>query len=244
MKKDKYIFGSRILTHILFWVVYYVLFSLIWAKENQYYESFGLEFFLLPIRISASYFVMYYLMPRLLFKGKEVEFIFKYLITIVVSGLLQRIFTHFYYEALMLKTTTELFTVQSIVKSIIRINSTVLLLSALKVFKHWKSDREIFRKQEQRHIYIRANNRNYRIVTADILYAEGLGNHVIFYMKKEKKLISYMSLKQAEEQLPENFTRSHKSFLINKDEVESYNSETVEIGGRILPISRSFQLDL
>lgn len=241
--ENRYLFGSRILTHIVFWVVYYVLFSIIWVEGDQYYESFGLEFILLPIRISASYFVMYYLMPRFLFRNKEVVFILAYLGTIIIGGILQRVFTYFYYDLLVLRTVTDLFTLPSLIKSTILINTTVLFLSALKVFQHWKLETERSRRHQPESINIRANNRNYRINTDQILFAEGLGNHVIFYMKQEKKLISYISLKQALHELPENFVRCHKSFVINKSEIVSYNAETVEIGGRILPLSRTFQFD-
>ena len=243
MIKNGYLFGSRVLTHIIFWFTYYVIFSFIWVKGEQYYASFGLEFTLLPLRITASYLVMYFFIPRFLLKGHELKFVLMYLVVICVGGLLQRIFTYFYYELLILEETSGLLTFQSIIKSVILINSTVLLLSALKIFKLWRSDKEHWSKSEQNLVEIRANKRNYRIDPAEILYVEGLGNHVIFYLTGKKKLISYISLKEAEERLPLNFIRSHKSFLINKDLVESYNSETVEISGKVLPISRSVQIE-
>ncbi len=243
MFKNGYLLNSRILTHVIFWVLYYVFFSLIWANAGQYYASFGLEFLLLPIRISASYIVLYSLMPRLLLKGHELRFGLMYLLVIVVGGILQRVFTYFYYELLILETAAEMLTVPSVIKSIVLINTTVLLLSAMKIFKHWKQLREQTGASERQLVEIRAEKRNYRVDSAEIMYVEGLGNHVIFYLTKAKKLISYISLKEAEELLPETFMRSHKSFVINKALVESYTSDSVEIGGRILPVGRSVRLE-
>ena len=243
MIKNNYLLGSRVLTHILFWVLYYILFSLIWAKEGRYFASFGLEFILIPLRILASYFVIYFLIPRQLLKGQELKFGIMYLIVILFGGLLQRIFTYYFYELVILEETSGLLTMQSLIKSVILINSTVLFLSALKIFKHWKIQQLDLRESKQKLIEIRANKRNYRINTSEIMYVEALGNHVIFYLTRARKLISYISLKEAECRLPENFMRSHKSFLINKDLVESYNSETVDISGRVLPISRSIQIN-
>ncbi|MEQ8928004.1 MAG: LytTR family DNA-binding domain-containing protein [Fulvivirga sp.] len=236
-----YFLGPRILTHTLFWASYYLLFSLIWAK-GSYYESFGLEFILLPIRISASYLSMYFLIPKFLLKKEELKFGVYYLLLIVLGGILQRVFTYFYFEVLLLKETQGLLSLGGIIQSIVLINTTVLLLSAVKIFQHWKIENEKSEVDQEELIEIRAEKRNYRVSPKDIKYIEGLGNYVIFYLNGDKKLISYISLKEAEEILPEAFVRSHKSFVINKDHVESYTNDSVEISGRILPIGRSIEL--
>lgn len=60
ISKKLYIFNSRIVTHISFWVLYYLLFSFIWASNKDYLASFFLEFVLLPIRVMAVYFTIYF----------------------------------------------------------------------------------------------------------------------------------------------------------------------------------------
>ncbi|QSE99228.1 LytR/AlgR family response regulator transcription factor [Fulvivirga lutea] len=242
MFRNGYLFGSRILTHTLFWAAYYILFSLIWAK-GSYYESFGLEFILLPIRITASYISMYFLIPNFLLKKKEVKFGMYYLLVIIIGGILQRLFTYFYYELLILETTHGLLSIGGIIQSVVLINTTVLLLSALKIFQYWKIEHEKKEDALEELIEIRAEKRNYRVNPKDIRYIEGLGNYVIFYLKDDKKLISYISLKEAEELLPDSFMRSHKSFVINKDHVQSYTNDSVEISGRILPVGKSVQIE-
>ncbi|WP_424270584.1 LytTR family transcriptional regulator DNA-binding domain-containing protein [Eudoraea sp.] len=36
--------------------------------------------------------------------------------------------------------------------------------------------------------------------------------------------------------MPQNFLRIHKSFIVNKNRIQSYNNDSVEIDSRILPI--------
>ena len=81
-----YLFGSRIATHSIFWVVYYLLFGLIWVGEEGYLASFYLEFVLLPIRILAVYITLYYLLPQFLLKRRYRDFFLGYGITLLLGA--------------------------------------------------------------------------------------------------------------------------------------------------------------
>ena len=233
-----------IIHHIIFWIAYYILFSFIWAKDGRYYESFGLEFILIPIRISASYLSMYYLMPRYLLKEKLLNFIGLYLLLIVLGGLLQRIFIYYYYDLIFSEVTTALFSPADLIRAIILVNSTVLFLSALKMYDYWKLEHEHNKVEEQTLVEIRADKRTYRIPIDSITYVEGLGNYVTYYFTDRKPLITYSSLKDVEENLSKDFNRIHKSFVINRKHIESYTNENVQISDRIIPIGKSMSLEL
>ncbi len=234
-----YLFGSRIFTHIIFWLVYYISFSFIWASDNNYYASFGLEFTLMPIRISASYITIYYLIPNFLLKNDLKKFLSYLIVTLLIAGILQRIFIHFFHELFFEDGSAELWSFYGVLRAIILINSTVLFLSAIKMYQYWKTENERNEKTEDQIIEIRAEKRTYRIQSADITYLEGLGNYVTYYFTNRKPLISYTSLKDAESSLPPYFERIHKSFIVNKRCIESYTADNVEIMGRILPIGKS-----
>jgi len=52
-------------------------------------------------------------------------------------------------------------------------------------------------------------------------------------------IIVLSTMKAFEEQLPsERFMRIHKSYIINLDKVEKYNSRNIEIEGDKIPLSR------
>ena len=107
-----YLFNSRIATHVLFWMAYYVLFGLIWVGDKGYMASFYLEFVLLPTRILAVYITIYFLLPQYLLQKKYTHFLLGYGIVLLVGGLLQRVFIHLFYEELLLNdSSTGLFSV-------------------------------------------------------------------------------------------------------------------------------------
>lgn len=237
--RNSYLGGSRVLSHILFWVIYYVTFSIIWANDGNYYASFGLELVLMPIRISVAYMVMYYLMPEFLLKDKVRRFALTLLVALLIAGFLQRLLIYFFYELFFDDQEGRLWEVSGIIRAMVLVNSTVLVLGAFKMYKYWLEERNKNLGEKQELIELRSDKRTYRISPNEILYVEGLGNYVTYYLSTRKPLISYSSLKEVEQGLPKNFVRIHKSFVVNKDFVESYTAENVEVHGRILPLGKS-----
>ncbi|MEM7550791.1 MAG: LytTR family DNA-binding domain-containing protein [Bacteroidota bacterium] len=244
MTANHYLFRSRILTHVTFWVFYYILFSFLWSKEGNYYESFGLEFILMPIRISMAYLTMYYLIPQFLLKDRLIQFAWRYGLFLLLAGVLQRVFIYFFHEVFFIDSGRSVIDVQGVVRAMVLVNSTVLFLSALKMYSYWKEERLKRTDTLEKTIEIRSEKRIYRIKPSDIQYIEGLGNYVTFYISNRKPLISYMSLKEATKNLPDNFHRIHKSFIINKNRIDSYTNENVEIEGRIIPVGKSITLEI
>ncbi len=250
MMKGYYVFGSRVLTHFVFWLLYYLLFGFIWAKNGNYLASYFLEFVLLPIRMLGVYFMIYTLIPKYLQKRRIKAFVLSYAGLLIVCGLLQRLFTHFFYEGFFATEPTEIFDLSLILRSIILVNSTVLFVSAIKIallwfeeqdrHKAWVDSRETAKKDT---LQIKAEKRTFRVDTDDILFIEGLGNYVTFVMKNEK-IVSYISLKEALNGLPGDFKRIHKSFIVNKNHIRSYNYEDVQVGEHFIPIGRSYRSEL
>ena len=244
--KGYYVLGSRVLTHFIFWLLYYLLFGFIWAKNGEYLASYFLEFVLLPIRMLGVYFTIYTLIPKYLQKRRIKEFVLGYAGLLIICGLLQRLFTHFFYEGLFVTGPTSVFDLSLILRSIILINSTVLFVSAIKIALLWFEEQDRFKAWVDSHkakihtVEIKAEKRTFRVDTDDILFIEGLGNYVTYVMKNEK-IVSYISLKEALNSLPSDFKRIHKSFIVNEDHIKSYNYEDVQIGEHFIPIGRSYR---
>ena len=240
-----YIFNSRVLTHVVFWVGYFLLFGFIWAKNGNYYHAYFLEFVLLPIRMLAVYTMIYWLIPRYLRESRYKEFILGTIILLLAAGLMQRVFMYFFYESFNGTENLPLLHAGAIGRSIILINSTVLFVSALKIIQLWQIDRaenELLRKKNNSQVIeIKSDKRTYRVPLNEIQYLESKGNYVIYHLTG-RNLISYTSLSEAMESLPENFTRIHKSYVINKDFVLSYNHEDIQLADQIIPIGRMYKL--
>lgn len=239
LSEDLYVFGSRIGTHVLFWIIYFIFYSFLWAEEDQLFRSFQLEFILMPIRIGASYGAIYFLIPRFLERGRMIHFFVGYLLLILIAGFSQRVMTYFFHEVFFLDGE-ELWHIGMIVKSIVLVNSTVMLITSSKIYKLWYQARKDTSEETEQPIEIRSEKRFYRVLPSTILYLEGLGNYVTFYLEKDKNLIAYMTLKEAKQVLPDDFQRIHKSFIVNGKKVNSYNHENVEVGNRIIPIGKSY----
>ncbi|MEM9077698.1 MAG: LytTR family DNA-binding domain-containing protein [Bacteroidota bacterium] len=238
--KDFYLFNSRIATHIIFWVTYYVLFGLIWVKEEGYLASFYLEFVLMPIRILAVYFTIYFLLPKYLMKKRYWAFLLGYGLMLLAGGFLQRVFIHLFYENLLLNDSSRgLFSIMMLVRAIVLINTTVLFILAVKIFQLWVKESEKSQGFENEILEIRSSRRTHLVSTDDILFIEGLGNYVTYHLSDESKITSYGTIKATLEQLPKNFARVHKSYVVNKHHIKSYDAMTIDVNNNSIPRGKS-----
>ena len=87
-----------------------------------------------------------------------------------------------------------------------------------------------------------AKNKYYQVDIANITYVEGLRNYLAVFQKTEKKIVTLQSMKSMEEQLSAgNFLRIHKSYIVNMDQVEMIEGNSVKIGDKQLPIGGSYR---
>jgi two-component system LytT family response regulator len=81
------------------------------------------------------------------------------------------------------------------------------------------------------------------VSTADIIYCQGQGNYTEIFLLNGQKLTSSHTLKAYEDMLADrNFFRTHKSFLINLQQIESYRKgeggNVIMSDGREIEIAR------
>jgi DNA-binding LytR/AlgR family response regulator len=99
-------------------------------------------------------------------------------------------------------------------------------------------------EKESNYITIRSNLRKLKIYLNKIKWIESFGDYVNIITDKDKN-ITLSSMKSFEEELPkEKFLRVHRSFIINIDKVERFNSKYAEIGLTKIPIGRNKKVDL
>lgn len=230
-----YIFGSRIATHILFWIAYYILFSLIWAGDEGYLASFYLEFVLLPTRLLAVYLTIYLLVPRLLLKRQYLRFIFAYCILLLLCGILQRVFIHLFYENLLVRDARNgLFSIQMLIRATILINTTVFFVLGVRLFQLWTLAYEKVNRPGTV-LELRSNRRIHRVAYEDILFVEGLGNYVKYHLADTRKITVYGSVKTALQDLPTGFIRAHKSYIVNKAHIRSFDATSIQVADHMVP---------
>ncbi|MEM9338935.1 MAG: LytTR family DNA-binding domain-containing protein [Bacteroidota bacterium] len=237
--KNYYLFGSRALTHIGFWLGYYLLFGFIWANDGEFRDSYYLEFILLPIRIGGTYLMIYVILPKTLLVKKYASFLLSYALLLFVCAIAQRHFMYFFYENHAVIKWDEVFAPDKILRAVVLINSTILLISGFKVLQLYYVEREKNQRASRKLVEIKSDKRTHLVSPDEIAYVKGMGNYVTYFLMNEEKIISYSSMKNSLDVLPGHFKRIHKSYIVNEHHVSSYSKENVTIKNETIPIGKS-----
>lgn len=91
------------------------------------------------------------------------------------------------------------------------------------------------------HIIVKADRRYVRINLEDIIYVEGLKDYVIVHLP-EKRVVTRMTVKGIGDVLPApQFLRVNKSYIVNIDKIDSFDSNDVYIGNTEISIGASYR---
>jgi len=91
--------------------------------------------------------------------------------------------------------------------------------------------------------FVRSEYKLVHILYDDVLYMEGLKDYVKIYTENDSKpILSLMSLKQLEEELPaDRFMRVHRSYIIHKTKILSINKNRIVIGKKQIPVGETYR---
>jgi len=91
------------------------------------------------------------------------------------------------------------------------------------------------------YFFIKADNKLVKLFYDEILFVEALQNYVVI-QTSEKKYITYLTFRSVEEYLPAGkFLKTHKSYIISADKVDSIEANDIRIGQHHIPISRNLK---
>ncbi|MGI0105832.1 LytR/AlgR family response regulator transcription factor [Salinimicrobium sp. WS361] len=92
--------------------------------------------------------------------------------------------------------------------------------------------------EDDNYIFVKSNLKNRKVFLNKLKYIEALGDYVKFVTEKDNFVV-LATMKSFENQLPSNkFLRIHKSYIVNLDKIERYNSRNIEIDKQQIPLSR------
>ncbi len=98
--------------------------------------------------------------------------------------------------------------------------------------------------EDENFIFVKSNLKNRKVFLNKLKYIEALGDYVKFVTEKDTFVV-LATMKSFELQLPsEKFLRIHKSYIVNLEKVERYNSKNIEIDKQLLPLSRHKKTNL
>ncbi|MCQ2158052.1 MAG: LytTR family transcriptional regulator [Bacteroidales bacterium] len=116
-----------------------------------------------------------------------------------------------------------------------------IILSALAVgnffFEKWLGERY---PSEKKSVTFLSERKSVSLMTDEILYVESNDTVTIVVATGERQYRNKTPISQWESILEDGFIRIHRSYLINSTHIESFDKDSVIVGGCELPVSRKY----
>lgn len=91
------ILENRVLTHVLFWLSSLIVFPIYGMSFNIPFEAgVIIKFFFLPAQILATYFLIYYQIPKFFYQKKYVKLVFSFCVSLLVFSTLGHCLNDFF----------------------------------------------------------------------------------------------------------------------------------------------------
>ena len=95
--------------------------------------------------------------------------------------------------------------------------------------------------QAERALFVKVEHKIIKISLSEIQYIEGLKEYIAIHTL-DKKIITLQSMKKMEEVLPPaQFLRTHKSFIVALDKIDSVERNRIFIKKNIIPIGDTYK---
>ena len=93
---------------------------------------------------------------------------------------------------------------------------------------------------EPRFILVKSDRKTVKLPLHEILYIESYSDYIKIHTS-DSTVITKERISHIEESLPASFVRTHRSFIVNSGNIRSFSHEVIEVGGKEVPISRSYR---
>ena len=99
-------------------------------------------------------------------------------------------------------------------------------------------------REEPNQLFVKVEGLWHKIELGEISYIKASNNNVVI-KTAEKRILANIKLKDILDKLPvQNFCQVHRSYVVNLQYIDKLDSQVLEIEGRNIPISRTFQKEL
>ncbi len=235
---------------LVFWsIVASLLIILFGQVDGEYIEAFYFVSFLMPVAIGTSLYFNHILVPKYLLTRRYFKFglylsysiIFSLYLEMVVLTIALIVLANYNYSELN-PYSTNLILLTATIYLIVFIDAFILLVKRYRLNEHQINTLEEERnRNQQTQIVVKSERKQVPITLSDIWYIESLADYVKIYSSSDS-VITKEKISALEKQLPSNFIRVHRSFIINQEHVESYGREEIVIRNMKIPISRTYKL--
>ncbi len=99
---------------------------------------------------------------------------------------------------------------------------------------------EIFALQQFGNLEIKGTNGIEEVSPNDILFIKSEGAYIEIQTTK-KRILQRKLLKEIEDELPEIFVRTHRSYIVNRDYIDQRSATELKVHEHTIPVSRSYK---
>lgn len=93
-------------------------------------------------------------------------------------------------------------------------------------------------------IFVKSGYEIIRLVLDDVRYVKSEANYVSFHCGADlRPVMTLVALKNIAAELPANFLRTHRSYIVNRNHIERVDGQGVHLGKTTVPIGDSFRAD-
>ena len=105
-----------------------------------------------------------------------------------------------------------------------------------------KQSAEQSNSSKQEYMFVNVGYSLMKINFSEITYIEGLKDYIQIHISTNpKSAVVRMSMKAMEDELPANFERIHKSFIVNTNKITSLRKNAVFVDDKELPVSDPYK---
>ncbi|WP_178985222.1 LytR/AlgR family response regulator transcription factor [Winogradskyella helgolandensis] len=110
-------------------------------------------------------------------------------------------------------------------------------------FELVRGKRQSVLSEEKEFLFVKSEYKQLRIKLADVLYFEGLKDYIKIWLKDNPKpILTLMSLKSLEEELPETqFMRVHRSFIVSLNNIDVIERSQIIINNQRITVSEQYK---
>jgi len=260
---------QRILKHLLFWLVIILWTSTVYfSKKTDVWEFVWFNLIRLPLIMTATYVVIYVLLPKFIFSQKAYpKFAGSFVLLFLITTLLDRWLIGPDLIGEILKDTGLTYTFFNeipLIRNAFLLLSVIGFASIIRMFNFYQQaekNQTLANPVIQNKVVIISknstipNNRieptanefllksgavTHKLNWREVLFLEKDENYVIYHTVG-KRVLQRTTLSKLSTNLPNYFCRVHRSFIISLKEIERIERDFIFIKGRKVPIGRTYR---
>jgi DNA-binding LytR/AlgR family response regulator len=95
---------------------------------------------------------------------------------------------------------------------------------------------------DEAYVYYKVDRQMIKVYLHDVCWIESLKDYIKVVLKDGRSLITYQRISYAEEKLPSAlFLRIHRSYIVARNQITSYDAQTVSLCQQKIPIGKSYK---